>query len=426
MNNDSKKTNILHITDYLPNYYPIWGGAEKVAYRQIKTSLKLRDVKIFVGGTKPTQPLKEDFQFVRVCTTEDFMPPKFRHYVTSFKNQILPFDFVSFFHLIFIFKKIKPQIIHLHKVAKISLTPIIVAKIFKTPIILAIYDYWVFCPTRLLIDGGTNPCHKFHGPWCKNCSSLKGRSMLKMASFFRKRIFDFFFSKVTRFSVLSNACKDLIFKYLRDKKKIFVVKQLSIAQQNKGKIFVEKGSIFFNTWMLPHKGMHIVIQAFFNVVKSKPNTKLYVAVKDAGHYTDYKYYLKIKKMIKSLDLEEKIIFLGRLSHQEYLRRIKRAEIVVIAEQWENMAPTTLADSMSLGKPIVASKIGGMPEMIKDGKNGFLVDPQSPKDFAQKILKLLNNQSLVERMGSEAKKSIRGFGDEKIIINQLSNLYEDCR
>ncbi len=427
MRNSNKKVTILHITDALPNYYPIWGGAEKVAYRQIKTSLKLEDVKVFVGGTRPKKQIKEDFGFVRIPTIEDFLPRKLKHYITSFKNQILPFDFVSFFCLIFIFLKIKPKIIHIHKVTRISLTPIIVAKIFRVPTILAIYDYWVFCPTRLLIDKEANPCYKFHGSWCKNCSSLDSRSTLKAVSFFRKRVFNFFLSMVTNFSVLSESCKDLVSKYLKNKKKIFIVRQLSIIehQRTEENFFIERESIFLNTWMLPHKGTHIIVQAFCNVIKSKPNAKLYIAVKDTGHYTDYQYYLKIKKTIKSLGLEKKIIFLGRLSHEEYLKNIKRAEIVVIAEQWENMAPTTLADSMSLGKPIVASRIGGIPEMIEDGKNGFLVNPQDPKDFSQKILEILNNKSLAEQMGLEAKRSIEVSGGEEIIINQLYNLYENC-
>ena len=421
MNN--KKTTILHITDALPNYYSTWGGAEKVAYRQIITSLKLRDVKIFVAGTRPTKIVKENFKFIRIYTIENFLPRKFRRYITSFKNQILPFDFVSFLHLIFIIIKIRPKIIHIHKVTEISLTPIIVAKMFRIPVILAIYDYWVFCPTRLLIDGEANPCYKFHGSWCKNCSSLSGKLMLKMMSFCRKKVFNFFLSKVNRFSVLSFACKNLISKYLKDKKRISVVKQLSVIQQYEKNISTEKGSIFFNAWMLPHKGVHIVIRAFSDVIKLKPDSKLYIAIKDAGNYTNYQYYLKIQKMIKFLGLKKNIIFLGRLSSQEYLNRIKKSEIIVVAEQWENMAPTTLADAMSLGKPIVASKIGGLPEMIKDRKNGFLVNPQNSKDFAEKIVKLLDDKLLAKRMGLEARKAIKNFGDEEKIISQLSNLYE---
>jgi len=332
---------------------------------------------------------------------------------------------VSLFHLVFIILKIKPKIIHIHRVTEISLTPVIVAKIFKIPVILAVYDYWVFCPTRLLIDKEANPCHKFHGFWCKNCSSINGRLTLKLTSFFRRKVFDSFLSRVTRFSVLSNACKDLISQYPIDKNKIFVVKQLSIVQDTKKKISIERGNIFFNTWMLPHKGVHIVVRAFSNIVKLTPNAKLYIAVKDVGHYTDNQYYLRIKKMIKSLGLQKKIIFFGRLSRREYLGCMKRAEVVVVAEQWENMAPTTLADSMSLGKPIVASRIGGIIEMIEDKKDGLLAKPQDPNDFAQKIFQILNNPLLAKKLGFNAMKSAKNFGKEEIIINQLSKLYENC-
>ncbi len=88
-----------------------------------------------------------------------------------------------------------------------------------------------------------------------------------------------------------------------------------------------------------------------------------------------------------------------------------------------MAPTTLADAMSFGKAIVASNIGGLPEMLKNGDSGLLADPKDPKDFADKIIKILSDSSLAEEFGQRAIKNIRDYGSEDIIKKQLLNLYQ---
>ncbi len=414
---------ILHVTDALPDYHHVWGGAEKVTYRQIKMSTKLKNVQIFVAATRPIVKIKEDFKFFTIYTTEEFLPKKIVRLISAFKNQIIPFDIVAFFYLIFIFLKIKPNIIHLHKTVKISLTPIIVAKLFKIPIILAIYDYWFFCPNRLLIDKEANPCYKFHGKVCKNCSSLAGRPLLGTISIFRRKFFDFFLNRVDRFSVLSQACKELISKYPLAKEKIFIVRQLSIKLEDRSKRLIEPNSIFLNTWMLPHKGVHIVIQAFAEVIKKIPQAKLYLAVKDADRYSEPKYFEKIKKMIENLNIGENLIFIKKPSHQQYLELIKKANVVVVAEQWENMAPTTLADAMSFAKAIIASRIGGLPEMVRDGQSGFLADQRNPKDFAEKIIRILANADLAANLGQKAIQDIKNFGSEEVIQQQLSNLYQ---
>ncbi len=412
---------IFHITDALPDYHQIWGGAEKVAYRQIIMSAKLKEAEVFVGAVKPIKKLTESFRFFRVWTVEDILPQKLGHYFSKFKNQIIPFDIISFFSLACIILKIKPNVIHIHKTVSISLTPIIVAKMFKIPVILAVYDYWGFCPNRLLIDKQINPCYRFHGPWCKKCSSLENRFLMKVISNFRKRIFNFFLLRVDRFSVLSSACRDLISKYPLPKQKIFLVRQLSIVFEEDRSMPIEPNSIFFNTWMLPHKGVHIVVRAIAEVIKKNPQARLYLAVKDAGHYSNPAFYEEIKKLISDLNLVKNIIILGGLNHQEYLRYIHKASLVVVAEQWENMAPTTLADAMSLAKPVVASNIGGLPEMV--GETGFLADPRDPKDFAEKIIKILSDSVLAKKLGQSAAERIKLFGSEEIIQGQLLNLYQ---
>ncbi|MFZ5366179.1 MAG: glycosyltransferase family 4 protein [Patescibacteria group bacterium] len=410
---------ILHFTDHLPDYYLVWGGAEKVAYRHINILADNRNFKIYVGATKPLKQVKEKFKFIRIWTVEDFFPKKLHLYVTGFKNQIFPFDPLAFVCLIKLVKKIKPDIIHIHKANKISFAPILAGKLFGIPVVLAIYDYWYFCPGAALIDEEGNLCHKFHGPWCSSCSATKKFGpAAKIAPLYRKKLFDLVFSWLSGFLVLSESNVKLLSNYGISEEKIFVVRQVYNPPKEKVKNKIEKGNIYMNAWMSAHKGVHVVIEALKYILKEVPEAKLYLETK----VLDPVYEGKVKNLIKKLKLDNKVFISERKTVEDYLEKIQKANVVIVAEQWENMAPTTLADAMSRGKPVVASRIGGIPEMVKDGKSGLLADPHDPKDFAGKITQIIKNPLLAARLGKNAPKAIEKVGSARNIQVQLLSLY----
>lgn len=408
------------MTDHLPEYHQPWGGAEKVAYRHIYALIgHQKGWKFFVGATKPLKKVKEKFNFLRIWTIEDFFPKKTHLYVTGFKNQVFPFDPIAFISVFLQARKIKPDLIHIHKANKISFAPIIAGRLLKIPVILAIYDYWYFCPAAMLIDAEVRTCRKFHGQWCKDCSGIKKFGLVgKIAAFFRKPLFDFFLGSIDSFLVLSKASGKLLEDYGIPEKKIKVVRQVFYGRQFKKKIKVEKNKIFFNAWMAPHKGPHVVVQAMAEIVKKIPGVKLNFETK----VLDPVYEKRVKTMVEDLGLEDSVSIFERSTVDKYLENIAQASVVVVAEQWENMASTTLADAMSLGKPIVTSDIGGLPEMVRDGKSGLTARPNNSKDFAQKIIKLLKNPRVGEKLGKQAKEDIKKFGDEKEIRKQMLELY----
>jgi glycosyltransferase involved in cell wall biosynthesis len=379
-----------------------------------------KDIKLYVGATKPEKPVKEKFKFFRIWTLEDFFPKKLHLYITGFKNQVFPFDPIAFVSLIQLVKKTRPDIIHIHKANKISFAPIIIGKLFKIPVVLAIYDYWYFCPGAMLIDKEANLCHRFHGPWCASCSATEKFGLAaQITSIYRRRLFDFFFSLIAGFLVLSEFNVKLLSEYGIPREKIFVVRQVYNPPKEKAESKIEKAKIYMNAWMAPHKGVHIMVQAFSQVVKEIPEARLYLETK----VLDPNYEMKIKRMIKKLKLEDKVEIFERTTTGDYLKQIQAANVVVVAEQWENMAPTTLSDALSRGKAVVASRIGGLPEMVKDGESGLLADPHDPADFAIKIIRIIKDPLLAKKLGENAPRIIKKIGSSEKIKSQLLYLYQ---
>lgn len=98
--------------------------------------------------------------------------------------------------------------------------------------------------------------------------------------------------------------------------------------------------------------------------------------------------------------------------------VKAADVAVFTSHAEAF-PRTVAEYMALGKPIVASNVSGVPEMINDGINGLLVDPSKPKEFGEAIKKLYFNAALAEKLGRKARDDYyKNFSKKHQIENAL--------
>ncbi|OGH95159.1 MAG: hypothetical protein A2039_09710 [Candidatus Melainabacteria bacterium GWA2_34_9] len=85
---------------------------------------------------------------------------------------------------------------------------------------------------------------------------------------------------------------------------------------------------------------------------------------------------------------------------------------------------SILEAMSSGLPIISTPVGGTPEAVEDGVNGFLIQPGDYKALAEKIDLLASNKELREQMGQESFRIAKEKFDINIIINQLKELYEE--
>ena len=82
-----------------------------------------------------------------------------------------------------------------------------------------------------------------------------------------------------------------------------------------------------------------------------------------------------------------------------------------------------ADAMALEKPIVASNVGGIPDLVTHGKNGFLVPAKNPEKLAKYIQILIEDKEKRKKMGQAGKEMVKNFSKEKM-VEKIANLYEE--
>lgn len=126
---------------------------------------------------------------------------------------------------------------------------------------------------------------------------------------------------------------------------------------------------------------------------------------------------ELKRLATDLGVEGCCDFQGHVSRQQVLHDISRACLSVLPTRAE-AASYVLIESLAFGTPIVASKVGGIPEIIRDGVDGYLVPPDDAETLAGILVKLLGNPALRERLGQSGRQRfLECYELSKVVIGQ---------
>ena len=127
----------------------------------------------------------------------------------------------------------------------------------------------------------------------------------------------------------------------------------------------------------------------------------------------------LKEKIKALGIEQFVIFVG---YQEDIQRYYEAmDLSVLASLSEGFS-ITLLESMSYGLPVVATRVGGNPELVDDGRTGYLVPPKDDRALADRIVRLLRNRELRLQMGEEGRRRVESRFQMQNVANQYLEVY----
>jgi len=118
---------------------------------------------------------------------------------------------------------------------------------------------------------------------------------------------------------------------------------------------------------------------------------------------------------------DRIVF-ETVSREEVLSRMTQARAVVLPSLWENF-PYALLESMACGVPVVATDVGGIPEMVLDGETGLLVPPDNPEALAEAAIRLLEDKELSTRMGKAARQHVEANFTADKILPKMLDFYE---
>lgn len=120
----------------------------------------------------------------------------------------------------------------------------------------------------------------------------------------------------------------------------------------------------------------------------------------------------VKARAKSLNLIDCIEFTGRLSKTDWISKSSSYDIFINTTNFDNM-PVSVLEAMALGFPIISTRVGGIPDLIENGKNGLLVDAGIAEAFVQRIIDLVESPALTRLLSKEARLFAETFSWENV-------------
>jgi glycosyltransferase involved in cell wall biosynthesis len=131
---------------------------------------------------------------------------------------------------------------------------------------------------------------------------------------------------------------------------------------------------------------------------------------------------QIRHQAEEYQLTEKITWTGHLDQGRVQEYVKQAAVVVIPSLWENL-PYTAMEAMAWGKIIIASAVGGLPEMIEDGVSGLLVPPGDSRALAGKIRAVIQNPGQFRHLGEAARKRVAERYLPPVLLPVITRFYQ---
>jgi len=180
----------------------------------------------------------------------------------------------------------------------------------------------------------------------------------------------------------------------------------------------EPGRIFCCSRIRPLKNILGMIKAFTVIVQRFSNAQLHIA-----GTAEPAYLSQCQQQIKAAKLQNSVHLLGNLSVKDIQLELSKAHCLAVPSFQEN-APLSIAEAMAVGVPVVGARVGGIPEMVEDGKTGLLVDPYNTEDIAEAICKIFSDQMLARSMSQRAKRIAKSRFMASAVCRQTLQAYND--
>lgn len=389
-----KKNKIIHIITRLDK----GGSAENTLLTALGINKKKYEVILVKGPTFESRMSNKEHATISADLKEAQLKGVRIVNLPFLLRRINPvYDLLSLFSLYVFLIKEKPTIVHSHT-SKAGLLGRLAAKLAGVPII-------VHTPHGHVFFG-------YFGPFKTKIFIL----LEKLAS----RITD-------KIVTLSNREKEdyLLFKIAEEEKfsvifsgiglNKFKEPLLSEKQNLRTELGIPENSLVVGTAgrLVPVKGPEFMLQAAKYIISRYPDT-YFIFTGDGPLEND------LNRKALEMGISENIIFLGW--RDDVAQIISIYDIFVLPSLNEGMG-RVLAEAMALGKPIVASKIGGIPDLVIHGKNGFLVPPKNPKELAKYIQVLIEDKDKRGKMGLRGKEMSLNFSAGGM-IEKIASLYKE--
>jgi glycosyltransferase involved in cell wall biosynthesis len=304
----------------------------------------------------------------------------------------------------------KPDVLHCHNIYH-QLTPSIITAASRAgvPVVLTLHDYKPVCPVYTQLS---------NGKVCTNCAGghfeavLKQRcadgSLARSALLWTEARYHALvgsYHRVNKFICPSKFMREAVVRRFGADKVVHIPNGIDAARIEISK--TDEGYVLYLGRLTSEKGVETLLRSH---AASGVPWRLMIA--GTGPLL-----ADLQRKYPSAE------FRGHLGGIELEAAIRGAALIVVPSEWNENGPISILEAMAHGKPIVASRIGGIPEFVREGKTGLLFDPGNVDQLSDKITTLLGNRGLREAFGRSAREVVEAEYSLKAHGSALISIYE---
>jgi glycosyltransferase involved in cell wall biosynthesis len=157
------------------------------------------------------------------------------------------------------------------------------------------------------------------------------------------------------------------------------------------------------SWLVPEKGIDMLLRVFRRVLDARPRTLLAI-VGEGPQRGEY------EALARQIGVDGSVHFTGSVSKPAENGAFTAGDVYCQMSQWEEACPLVVEEAQAAGRPVVATRVGGIPELILEGETGHLVGRQDEAAAAARLIELLDDPERRKRMGEAARRHARSHFD----------------
>jgi glycosyltransferase involved in cell wall biosynthesis len=237
----------------------------------------------------------------------------------------------------------------------------------------------------------------------------RSNKIIAVSDFTRRELLQYYKVKEDKIRVIHNGVDVDKFKPATDKLKA----KAEVGFNPEDKAILSVGRLY------ARKGLFTLIESIALVTGKFKNAKFIIAGKGLSN--------EMKKLVSyatKLGVKDNIVFTGYFPDKKLPRLYQAADVFAFSTFYENL-PFAVLEALSTGLPVVTTNVGGIPEMIEDGRNGFLVQPFNSRELADRILYYLEHPAAASEMALLARKTIENQFDWRLIVKKVVKVYDEA-
>jgi glycosyltransferase involved in cell wall biosynthesis len=237
----------------------------------------------------------------------------------------------------------------------------------------------------------------------------RARKIIAVSHFTKWELTNYYKIPASKIQVIHNGVDINKFKPAADKRKV----KAELGFNPDDLAIVSVGRLY------ARKGLFTLIESMPAVTKRFPNAKFIISGKGQNDEMN-----KLIAHSEKLGVKDNIVFTGYYPDKKLPKLYQAADIFAFSTFYEHH-PFAVLEALATGLPVVTTTVGGIPETIESGKNGFLVEPFNPEQFSNRLLYLLEHPVEAEEMGTKARKTVEQQLDWRIVVKDAMKVYDQA-